>query len=166
MGLCECGCGQEAGSSSATRKNRSPRFLSGHNIKVTHPMQGKTHTVEARRKIRSARKRQVNVGGPRPGFRGTPDERFDSKLFVEPNTGCHLWVGGLTSKSYGVFSAEPNKVMPAHRYAYRRAKGLIPVGLEIDHLCSTPPCVNPDHLEAVTHTENLRRARVRRQRKE
>lgn len=31
-------------------------------------------------------------------------------------------------------------------------------GLTIDHLCRNPLCVNPDHLEPVTNSENVRRA--------
>jgi hypothetical protein len=46
----------------------------------------------------------------------------------------------------------------AHRKAYTDAFGPIPEGLEIDHLCRVRHCVNPDHLEAVTHVENMRRA--------
>lgn len=45
----------------------------------------------------------------------------------------------------------------AHRLAYLAAKGPIPEGLEIDHLCHHRWCVQPEHLEAVTHAENMRR---------
>lgn len=45
----------------------------------------------------------------------------------------------------------------AHRLAYIQKHGPIPEGLVIDHLCRTPLCVNPDHLEAVTHAENILR---------
>lgn len=47
----------------------------------------------------------------------------------------------------------------AHRLAYMRAKGPIPKGLHVDHLCRVPTCVNPAHLEAVTPGENVRRTR-------
>lgn len=47
----------------------------------------------------------------------------------------------------------------AHRLAYMRAKGAIPRGFHIDHLCRVTNCVNPDHLEAVTPGENVRRTR-------
>ena len=45
----------------------------------------------------------------------------------------------------------------AHRMAYTEAKGPIPDGLEIDHLCRVKTCVNPEHLEAVTRRENMLR---------
>lgn len=47
--------------------------------------------------------------------------------------------------------------MYAHRLSYTLAYGSIPEGLVIDHLCRTPVCVRPDHLEAVTQQENMRR---------
>jgi len=47
----------------------------------------------------------------------------------------------------------------AHRLAYERAKGSIPAGLQIDHLCRVRECVNPDHLEAVSQRENIRRGK-------
>jgi len=45
----------------------------------------------------------------------------------------------------------------AHRLAYERARGPIPDGLVIDHLCRNRWCCNPDHLEAVTNEENILR---------
>jgi len=50
--------------------------------------------------------------------------------------------------------------MTAARYFYLKYKGNIPKGYEIDHLCFNGRCVNPDHLEAVSHTENIRRRRI------
>ena len=45
----------------------------------------------------------------------------------------------------------------AHRVYYERHVGPVPEGLELDHLCRNPGCVNPEHLEPVTHAENIRR---------
>lgn len=50
----------------------------------------------------------------------------------------------------------------AHRAFYELFVGPIPIGLHIDHLCSVRNCVNPDHLEAVTHAENNRRVAMNR----
>lgn len=46
----------------------------------------------------------------------------------------------------------------AHRIAYRLLVGEIPTGLDLDHLCRNPPCVNPWHLEPVTRLVNHHRA--------
>jgi hypothetical protein len=45
-----------------------------------------------------------------------------------------------------------------HRLAYEEAYGPIPAGLTVDHLCFNIRCINPEHLEAVTASENTRRA--------
>lgn len=45
----------------------------------------------------------------------------------------------------------------AHRVAYEIVKGPIPKGLQIDHLCRVPACINPNHLEAVTAQVNTLR---------
>ena len=85
-------------------------------------------------------------------------ERFDAKWTPEPNSGCWLWTGWMSTNGYGRFWNGTRGVQ-AHRFSYEKATGrTIPVGLEIDHRCRMRSCVNPDHLEAVTHTQNLRRS--------
>lgn len=67
--------------------------------------------------------------------------------------GCWFWLGTRAWKDYGKFDSTT-----AHRAAYEIFVGPIPAKLVIDHLCRNPRCVRPDHLEAVTHAENIRRA--------
>ena len=83
-------------------------------------------------------------------------QRFDAKWIPEPNTGCWLWTASTRRGGYGGFWSG-GKTVRAHRYAYERWVGPIPDGLELDHLCRNPTCVNPDHLEPVTHRENTLR---------
>lgn len=64
------------------------------------------------------------------------------------------------TSGYGQFAMDDGdrvRMKPAHRIAYELVNGPIPEGLEIDHLCRNRLCVRPDHLEAVTTQENLRR---------
>lgn len=84
--------------------------------------------------------------------------RFWDKVQMEPNTGCWLWAAGTDTCGYGKFrrSSDGRKRM-AHRVSYEALVGPIPSGLELDHLCRTPACVNPEHVEPVTHAENMRR---------
>jgi hypothetical protein len=70
---------------------------------------------------------------------------------------CHLWTGTPTAKGYGRFWLNGRNIR-AHHYAYVQAHGPIPAGHEIDHLCRNRLCVNPAHLEAVTHRVNVLRS--------
>lgn len=63
---------------------------------------------------------------------------------------------GIRRDGYAQVSIAGAKFL-AHRVAYELAKGPIPEGLVIDHLCRVRNCVRPDHLEAVTNIENMRR---------
>lgn len=79
--------------------------------------------------------------------------RFLNKL--EPvDSGCWMWTG--TRDQYGRFK-QAGRSLLAHRVAYEHWVGPIPVGLQVDHLCRQPYCVNPDHLEAVTIGMNVLR---------
>lgn len=75
---------------------------------------------------------------------------------VEKTSTCWFWMGGKHQKGYGQFllTWHPKATIPAHAFSYQLFKGPIPEGYEIDHLCRTPQCVNPDHLEAVPHRIN------------
>ena len=74
-------------------------------------------------------------------------------------SGCWEWVGHGTD--YGVFYGG-GTIASSHRFAYEAWVGPIPDGLDLDHLCYNTRCVNPAHLEPVTHLENVRRAAERR----
>jgi hypothetical protein len=82
-------------------------------------------------------------------------ERLLSRFTVEPN-GCWRWTTGLTGSGYGHFSIR-GLYYQAHRLLYILIVGPIPDGLEPDHLCRNRWCVNPTHLELVTHAVNGQR---------
>ena len=75
-------------------------------------------------------------------------------------SGCIAFTGA-TSSGYGTIYGE-GRTRYVHHIVYEHIYGPIPVGLEVDHVakrgCVTKRCVNPEHLEAVTHMENSRRA--------
>jgi hypothetical protein len=71
------------------------------------------------------------------------------------HSGCHEF-SKLDYQGYGWITIE-GKSYRAHRVSYTIAKGEIPNGLVMDHLCRNTSCVNPKHLEPVTPSENLKR---------
>lgn len=87
----------------------------------------------------------------------TFEERFWAKVMPEPMSGCWLWIGSVNNCGYGGIWKD-GVCAKAHRVSYEMAKGKIPPGLDIDHKCKQRCCVNPDHLEAVTEAENVRRS--------
>jgi len=117
---------------------------------------------------RRGRGEEVPVYGPirplkpkpkRPGWgkswRTGLGRPLDEFYIPEPMSGCWLWLGAR-SQGYGRYTPLGTQGQ-AHRVIYEMCRGPIPEGLEVDHLCRNHSCVNPAHLEPVTHQENQRR---------
>ncbi len=88
-------------------------------------------------------------------LRKTADERFWERVNKVEN-GCWEWRGCCGRNGYGMFSYQGQSVL-AHRFSLNLSQISIPFGLEVDHLCRNRRCVNPSHLEIVTHQINVLR---------
>ena len=88
--------------------------------------------------------------------KGVSMDHFWQYVAKSNPTECWQWKGGTTGRGYGSFW-DGARYTGAHRIAYSFAKGPIPEGLQIDHLCRNKLCVNPAHLEAVTQKVNVLR---------
>lgn len=89
----------------------------------------------------------------KPNCRGTVSERFDRST-THTDNGCIVWTAYVAPDGYARFWARGRKWV-AHRFAWIEAHGEIPEGHDVDHLCRNRRCVNLDHLEVVTHRENI-----------
>jgi hypothetical protein len=88
------------------------------------------------------------------------EARFRAKVGVPNANGCMLWVKSTDTNGYGQFHLN-QRTVKAHLVAWALAYGDFPSGLEPDHLCTVRHCTTPDHLEWVTHAENVRRIALR-----
>lgn len=77
--------------------------------------------------------------------------------YVQRGPGCWEWGGPIIGNGYGQITIGQRRIY-AHRFVYERERGQIPAGMELDHRCRNRRCVNPDHLDPVTHRENMLRA--------
>lgn len=76
--------------------------------------------------------------------------------------GCWDWDGYCDSNGYArIYDRTAKTVVWAHRWSYGHFKGEIPERHDIDHTCQNTRCVNPDHLDAVTRAEHIRRTMAR-----
>lgn len=96
-----------------------------------------------------------------------PTERFLQYVEHDPNGGCWLWSGAMSSNGYGVFTIK-GKNVPAHRYSVRAFMGEIGTN-HVLHSCDVRLCVNPGHLSLGSMSDNMqdaaRKGRLRRSNK-
>lgn len=79
------------------------------------------------------------------------------KIEVDSDTGCWIWLGGQSADGYGRIRTDirlrRRGVISTHKYFWELYHRL--TNLDIGHKCHRRLCVNPRHLEEITHTENM-----------
>ncbi len=73
-------------------------------------------------------------------------------------TDCWIWPYAVNGNGYGHLGKN-KKIIEAHKFMYEQIVGDIPANCELDHICTNKLCVNPSHLEPVSHAENCRRGK-------
>lgn len=90
-----------------------------------------------------------------------PEQPLEDRLFprIDADGPCWLWTGAINPNGYGVINlgGRDAGTAPVHRVVWELLVGLIPPGLDLDHLCRIRHCCNPDHLDPVTRAENVAR---------
>ena len=87
-------------------------------------------------------------------------ESVEDRLCPEPNSGCWLWEGSVTSTNggkpgYGDFRRGGGVHLYVHRYMYEKYRGPIPPGMQVLHKCDVSICGNPSHLFLGTNQDNI-----------
>lgn len=170
LGLCQCGCGQatrvapENDASKGWVRGEPLRFVRGHTHKVNgiqaaNPsglcMCGCGQPAPIARMTYASK--GIVAGQPQMFVKGHEHRHIGPKWEVDPVTECWLWLLATDEKGYALTDRN-GKTRRAHIVNYEEKYGPVPEGLELDHLCRVRRCVNPDHVEPVTHQENVIRA--------
>lgn len=80
-------------------------------------------------------------------------QRIIDKVTFEPNSGCWLWTGGVSSYGYAASQIKGRQVL-MHRIVFEMHKGSVPKDGILSHLCNVRCCVNPDHIELWRESSN------------
>ena len=81
-------------------------------------------------------------------------EKFLDRVRVNERNGCWEWQGikrnGFGRLLVGSRKDKSRHYLLAHRVAWELYNGKIPEGMEVQHKCDHPDCVNPEHLRLGT----------------
>lgn len=78
------------------------------------------------------------------------------KIVSEELGNCWDWLGAKYNTGYGQVKESEWGERYTHRWSYKHYKGDIPEGHLIRHKCDNRCCVNPEHLETGTCTDNVK----------
>lgn len=81
-------------------------------------------------------------------------DRFWAKVTFSESSDCWVWTASKNPAGYPLFYVKGERLMVAHRFLYTQLIEIVPTEIDLDHLCLNKSCVNPQHLEPVTHQEN------------
>jgi HNH endonuclease len=104
------------------------------------------------------RRRGLIKGRPTRFLRWHGRRPILTSFFLAGN-GCWIWTAGKDLDGYG-FVKRDGVQRRVHRWFYELVHGVLPKDVPLDHLCQTPSCVNPAHVEPVTVATNTQRGRA------
>ena len=77
---------------------------------------------------------------------------------IQRKTDCWIWPYSIDGSGYGVIG-KGKKLYGAHKFIFELLVRPTPSSCELDHICCNKMCVNPSHLQPVSHAENCRRGK-------
>lgn len=164
-----CGRNKITPCTSSTNTHPKSRYLRTTNWPARHAAPSVGNEIAGAGAAATARPLVITYGGtdmhhhtvapsgngqvPNAIRRATLIERLIRRIAVDPTTGCWQWQASKKQNGYAQINVD-GRPRVAHRVMFEQIVGPVPEGLQLDHLCRNRACINPAHLEPVTHREN------------